>query len=53
MTAVYDGLALGAGDRLDGPAIVELPATTVVVEPGQRLRVDERGSLVIELEEAV
>lgn len=48
-TAVYDGLALGAGDELVGPAIVELPHTTVVVNPEQHLRVEEKGSLVLEL----
>ena len=36
-----------AGQEIDGPAIVEQPDTTTVVYPGQRLRVDEAGNLVI------
>ncbi|HEV8587067.1 MAG TPA: hydantoinase/oxoprolinase family protein [Methylomirabilota bacterium] len=47
-TDVYDGAALGAGARLAGPAIVELPATTVVVPPRWRLEVDRLGSFLVE-----
>ncbi|MBI2162253.1 MAG: hydantoinase/oxoprolinase family protein [Candidatus Rokubacteria bacterium] len=46
--AVYDGARLGAGARLDGPAIVELAMTTVVVPRGWRLECDRRGSFVLE-----
>jgi N-methylhydantoinase A len=45
---VYDGDALGSGARLVGPAVVELPATTVIVPPGWRLEVDRLGSLFME-----
>ncbi|HYL23544.1 MAG TPA: hypothetical protein VEV21_04045, partial [Burkholderiales bacterium] len=43
-TAVYDGELLLAGNRIAGPAIVETPDTTVVVQPRTRLRVDELGN---------
>jgi len=47
-TDVFDGEALGAGARLAGPAIVELPTTTVVVAPGWELEVDRHGSFVVD-----
>lgn len=46
--ALFDGLALGAGARLDGPAIVELPMTAVVVPPAWRVEVDGHGSFLVE-----
>jgi len=45
---VYDRARLGAGAELEGPAVVEEPAATTVVLPGQRLRVDEYGNLIVE-----
>lgn len=36
-TAVWDGLALAAGQEIAGPAVVELPHTTVAVASGQTL----------------
>jgi len=50
-TAIHDGLALSAGAEAPGPAIVEFPVTTVVVPPGATARVDELGSVVIEVGE--
>ena len=44
---VYDRGALGAGDELEGPAIVELAEATCVVRPGWRGRVDDTGTLVL------
>jgi N-methylhydantoinase A len=46
---VYDGAALEPGMAFTGPAIVETSGTTVVVRPGDRVRVDEYGNLHIEL----
>jgi N-methylhydantoinase A len=46
-TPVYDGLALAAGAGLQGPAIVELANTTIVVLAGFRLAVDQYGSFVL------
>jgi N-methylhydantoinase A len=43
-TAVYDGERLANGNKITGPAIVETADTTVVVQPGTRLRVDELGN---------
>ncbi|HEY3183370.1 MAG TPA: hydantoinase/oxoprolinase family protein [Gaiellaceae bacterium] len=47
---IYERERLGAGAELDGPAVIEEPAASTVVFPGQRLRVDEFGSLVVEKE---
>jgi N-methylhydantoinase A len=46
-TAVYDGRSLRAGDTLHGPAVVELPHTTVAVAATHRLTVDATGNLVL------
>ncbi len=46
-TQVWDGRHLRAGDRLQGPAVVELPHTTVAVAPGQALEVDAFGNFVV------
>ncbi len=43
-TPVWDGLDLRSGDRIDGPAIVELPHTSVALAPQQSLKVDPFGS---------
>ncbi|MEO8688900.1 MAG: hydantoinase/oxoprolinase family protein [Solirubrobacteraceae bacterium] len=45
---VYDGGRLAARQGCAGPAIVELPATTIVVRPGQRLVTDHYGNFVID-----
>ena len=42
---VFDRLALGRGARLDGPAIVEQPDTTVLVPGGHVGEVDRFGNL--------
>jgi N-methylhydantoinase A len=46
-TPIYDGNALGAGNRFQGPAIIELPHTTVPLRPGQPAEVDGFGNLLI------
>jgi N-methylhydantoinase A len=43
-TPVYDGERLVPGNRVNGPVIVETADTTVVVQPGRRLRVDALGN---------
>jgi N-methylhydantoinase A len=43
-TPVYDGERLANGNRIAGPAIVETADTTVVVQPGTKLRVDPLGN---------
>jgi N-methylhydantoinase A/oxoprolinase/acetone carboxylase beta subunit len=45
-------LRLGEGrldEDLEGPLLLELPDTVVVLRPGQRARYSELGSLVIEV----
>ncbi|WP_020495585.1 hydantoinase/oxoprolinase family protein [Sciscionella marina] len=49
-TPVYRRADLGAGERFDGPAIVEQMDTTTVITPGAHARVDEYGNILIELE---
>jgi N-methylhydantoinase A len=41
--------SLGAGATASGPAIIEDPAATTVVLPGQRFTVDEFGNIIIAL----
>lgn len=47
-TPVHDYTTLRAGHRIDGPAIIEVPTTTVVVPAGMRSEVDALGNLVIQ-----
>jgi N-methylhydantoinase A len=50
-TPIYDGATLGAGQQIDGPAVIELAYTTVPVAPGQRLTRDkETDNLLLDLE---
>jgi N-methylhydantoinase A len=46
-TPLYDRARLGAGDSLDGPAIVEEPGSTTVVFPTLTARVDGFGNLIL------
>ncbi|HEX7054432.1 MAG TPA: hydantoinase/oxoprolinase family protein [Burkholderiales bacterium] len=43
----YRREALAAGNRIAGPALVEEHASTTVLLPGDRLRVDAHGNLII------
>jgi N-methylhydantoinase A len=47
----YARAALPIGAALAGPALVDEPGTTTVVEPGDRLRVDPYGNLHIEIDQ--
>ncbi|MEK0085716.1 hydantoinase/oxoprolinase family protein [Benzoatithermus flavus] len=44
---VYDGAKLGAEAVIAGPAVIEEPTTTIVLEPGWTARLDERGTYVL------
>jgi N-methylhydantoinase A len=48
-TPTYARDALRAGNRIEGPALIEEHASTTVVLPGDRLRVDEFGNLMLEI----
>ena len=45
---VYQRAALGVGSELQGPAVVELAESTLLVRPGWRASVDEIGTLTLE-----
>ena len=46
---VYDRMKLGAGDKIEGPAIIEEPSSTTMVHRGDKLTVGEYGELQIEI----
>jgi N-methylhydantoinase A len=46
-TPIYEGGKLEAGNEITGPAIVEEPTTTLKVDPGWTLKVDEFGSYLL------
>jgi N-methylhydantoinase A/oxoprolinase/acetone carboxylase beta subunit len=48
-TAVHDGRTLHPGDRVNGPALVELPYTTVAVGGSHRLALDPLGNYVLSI----
>jgi N-methylhydantoinase A len=48
-TAIYDGPKLVPDEVLAGPAILEFPDTTVVVPPGASARLDQLGSVLIDV----
>jgi N-methylhydantoinase A len=49
----YNGAALPAGTRIEGPAVIREPTTTLVVYPGSTTVVTGLGNYVIELSGAV
>lgn len=46
-TPVYTGSALGAGNHLSGPAVIEEVTTTIVIEPGWNAALHESGVYVL------
>ena len=46
--ALFDRLALPVGAAVDGPAVLDQPDTTILVEGGFRARVDRFGNIVLE-----
>lgn len=48
-TNIYDGSVLAPGMAVQGPAVIELPNTTVAVRPLQTAVADEGGNVVIHL----
>ncbi len=47
-TRVYAGARLGAGDRIEGPAVIEEVTTTLVVEPGWVAELHPSGVYVLD-----
>jgi N-methylhydantoinase A len=50
-TAIFDRLTLPVGARIIGPAILEQPDTTVLIEPGLVGTTDRFGNTIIEREQ--
>jgi N-methylhydantoinase A len=48
-TRVYDGLKLKPGNAIAGPALIELPGTTIALPPGDGAVIDRFGNCVITL----
>ena len=48
-TPAFWGERLRTGNTVIGPAIIQVPDTTIVVHPGQTARVDPYGNVLIEL----
>ena len=47
-TAIWSRLDLPVGALVEGPAVLEQPDATIVVDPGLRARVDALGNVIIE-----
>jgi N-methylhydantoinase A len=47
-TPVYLGTSAGAGMRVDGPAVIEEPTTTIVVPGGWTATVGAQGGYLLE-----
>lgn len=41
---VYDGGLLAAGDKIEGPAVIEEATTTIVIEPGWQCKLEASGA---------
>jgi N-methylhydantoinase A len=48
-TPIYDRATLTPGMSFDGPAILEQPDTTTVIEPGMAARVDRFSNILVEV----
>ena len=52
-TPVYDGAKLAAGSVTAGPAILEFPDTTIVIDRDCRASIHSSGSVVIDIDQPV
>jgi N-methylhydantoinase A len=48
-TPIYDRAELRSGQTIAGPAIVEQFDSTTVLYPGDRLKVDDVGNLLVQV----
>ncbi|MFQ5913526.1 MAG: hydantoinase/oxoprolinase family protein, partial [Nitrospinota bacterium] len=46
-TSIYDSEALHPGNRIEGPAVVEAPDTTIVVRPAHQVEMDGYRNLIM------
>ena len=46
---MFWGERLVPGNRIAGPAIIQVPDTTIVVHPGQAARLDPYGNVLVDL----
>jgi N-methylhydantoinase A len=46
---IWDRQQLRTGDSFEGPAIIEEPASTTIVFPGQSVEVDDYGNLHVQV----
>lgn len=47
LATIYDGTRLEPGMRFAGPAVIEDPGTTVVIQPGNKVSIDDYGNIHI------
>jgi len=47
-TSIYDRLSVPVGAKIEGPAILEQPDATTVIDPGLAARVDGFGNIIVE-----
>jgi len=48
-TPVYDGKMLRAGHCIDGPAVIDEPSTTILINQGDRLLVTDASNYLVEI----
>ena len=48
-TPVYDRVKLSAGQKLEGPAVIEQLDATTLLGPGDRCRVDDMANILVDL----
>ncbi|MGE0681825.1 MAG: hydantoinase/oxoprolinase family protein [Candidatus Binatia bacterium] len=48
-TPIYSGAKLAARQNIEGPAIIEMPETTLVLHPGSAGQLDEYGNFIISI----
>jgi N-methylhydantoinase A len=46
---IYEGAAFGAGAVVEGPAVIELPTTTILLQPRQVATTDDHGNFLVEM----
>ena len=47
---IYNGALMEPGMQLEGPAVIQEPAVTLVVPPGERVTIDQYGNYHVHLQ---